>query len=322
MNTTGSINVSSLYQRPWLRDEIFVSILTVIALYLNVALAIFEYNKNRKKDPKENSKKIQDFLSDGSLCLVAAVFVLIRCCLEQIELRLGRESNLACRIYQHLLVEVYHLSLTCLYILLWMRQLKMYRHRALRHLSTKPLRIASYGVLFGILASSIASAASYLVTFTLIASPQGCVYDLSFPDGPPSSLPGYLLFAISFVFQFSLLALLLNPLMNHYRIQICRSSDVDPPKTKKNVRETIIRLTVCTTICVLSDGVSSSLLIFVHDATTPIMFWANVYTTNLILNVVTVVCSFADWKERLFPCLKSNFDAVLQTSGSNGSSAV
>lgn len=320
-----SVNISVTYERSWLGDEIFASTLTVIAVYLTIVLGVYEYRKKQKKDQKEQSfkKRIGEFLSEGSLCFIAVIFVLIRCCCEQIELRLGRTSNRACRVYQHLLVEVYHLSLTCLYVLLWSRQLKMYRHRGLRHLSSKPLRILSYAILLGILASSAVSAVLYLTTFTLIATPQGCVYDLFYPDGPPSSLPGYLLFAIAFVFQFSLLGLLVNPMVKHYRLQMCCcSEDNDPPKTKNNIRGMILRLCVCTTICVLSDGVASSLLVFVHNPTTPIMFWANIYTVNLIFNIFTVVCSFANWKQRLFPCYKPTYDTVSQTAATTGSSAV
>ncbi|XP_076823070.1 uncharacterized protein LOC143469304 [Clavelina lepadiformis] len=326
MNTSArNYSVYLYYKRPWLRDELFAAILTVIAFYLVVALSIFEVRSRRKVDQgkkKGFGQKLLDFSSKGSLCLVAVIFAFIRCLCEQIELRLGRKSDLACLIYLHQLVEVFHLALTSLYLILWTRQLKMYRHRALRHLGSPFLRAISVLVLFGILGTSIASAASYLSTFTMISSPVGCVYDLSYPNGVPSSLPGYLLFAISFIFQSCLLALLVYPLAKHYHLQICCCRVEMPPKQEK-IKKTIIRLCVCTLVCVLSDLVSSALLIFLHDGISPIFFWANIYTTNLLINIVAVVISFADWKRRLFPCFSIEYDGVTATgSGPTSSSAV
>jgi len=306
------------YERPWIRDEIFLACLTAISLYLTITLAIFECKRTKREQnlPKESSLKIkiENVLTNGSLCLAAVIITLIRCLCEQIELRLGRSSDLACRIYQHELAEVYHVALTCLYILLWVRQLKLYRHPVLKNLSSPLLRFVSYSVILGIIGSSVASISSYVVTFTLIASPVGCVYDLSFPDGPPSSLPGMLLFIIAVVFQTSLLGLVVYPLIKQYNIRFCCSSN-EAENKHENVRYTIIRLSICTAICVISDGISSALLIFVHDGVSPISLWANIYTVNLLLNIVAVVCSFADWKERLFPCVKIDYNTVSSNSG-------
>ena len=313
------------YERPWIRDEIFATSLTVISFYITIALALYEF-KYKKNEATETdfTSKLENFLSGGSLCLVAIVFTFIRCLFEQTELRFGRFSDLACRIYQHELAEVYHLALTSLYLLLWTRQLKLYRHRALKHLGSPLLRFVSYAVILGILGSSIASVTSYLTTFTLIASPNGCIYDLSFlytADSPPSSLPGILLFAIAVVFQFSLLGLMVYPLVKQYKVHLC-GQDSFADKKHQNVRKTIVRLTICTTVCVISDGISSYLLVFVHDGVTPIMFWANIYTVNLLFNIIAVVCSFADWRKRLIPCYKGEYQTVAGASASSGSSTV
>ena len=303
MNNSSLINGTGLYtDRPWLRDEIFVSVLTAISVYLTMSLIVFRCRKNKDVSQKETKpkNKFESALNRGPLCLIAVIFCLIRCLFEQVELRMGTFSDLACRIYQHQAAEIYHVSLTSLYLLLWSRQVTIYRHRTLRHLSSASLRITSYLVIFGILACSIASATSYLVTFTLIASPVGCVYDLSYPDGPPSSLPGILLFIISFVFQFAILGLLVYPLIKHYRI-CCRTEPLKASSSRK-VRDTVIRLSICTTICVISDGVSSYLLVFVNEGNSPISFWSSIYTANLLINIIAVICSFADWKSRLLPC--------------------
>ena len=102
MIINGSSNISSFYQRPWLRDEIFASSLIAFALYLTIALAVFQCNREQPRNQKRQNWrcKFEDFLSDGSLCLVAAIFAMIIICVSnQVELRLGQKSNLVCRIY-------------------------------------------------------------------------------------------------------------------------------------------------------------------------------------------------------------------------------
>ena len=138
MNINNTSYTNSSYHRPWLRDEIFASSLTAFVLYLTIALAVFQYKQEQRKNPRrQNWKcKIEDFLSDGSLCLVAAILGIILCLFNQVKLRLGRKSNLACRVYQQVFAIMCQCSMCCLYMLLWARQLKVYRHPALNHLRT------------------------------------------------------------------------------------------------------------------------------------------------------------------------------------------
>jgi len=335
-SSTGNVTIPSAadllrkmgYVRPILRDELFTWVLLSLAVYLVLALSIFEWKSNRvgkkkSKNHQSSAKKLENFLSRGSLCLLAAVFALARCLFQQLELRLGDKSELVCTIYQHQLVEVYHTSLTCLYLLLWARQLKMYKHKALRHLGSPLLRFVSVVVIVGIMASQCATATTYLITFDLITSPFGCVYDLAAITDPESSkLVGLLLFATSFVFQFTLLGLLSYPLVKHYRIGVCCSPEQNEKSTSHNVRRTIIRLSICTTACVLSDMVASCLLMFLHDGITPIMFWADVYSANLLFNILFVTLSFTDWKRRLWPCTSLTYNEVASSSNAASSSGV
>lgn len=315
------------YERPWLRDEILTSFLTALALYLVVSLFTFEIIQGRNKAKegkkiKNLSRRVEDFLSQGALCLAAAIFALVRCIFEQIELRFGTTSDLACKIYQHQLVEIFHTSLTCLYLLLWSRQLKMYKHKALRHLGSPLLRFISMVVIIGYIASGAATAITYLINFTLISSRIGCVYDLTKIDPQNSTLPGLLLFVSALVFQFALLGLLIYPLVKHYKIRVCCGGSDGSRQNSGNVRRTVIRLSVCASVCVLSDMVSCVLLMTLHNGVTPISFWANVYTINLLVNILTVTLSFVDWKRRLFPWRSYSYKEVATNANQTSSSAL
>ena len=303
MNLTKPPNdTESLYKRPWLRDEIFVACLTAIATYLTITLSMYEFRqKNEEKLKLFSLKELKTSLSRGSLCLIAVCICVIRVFFEQIELRLGTVFDLACRFYQVQLIITYHTSVSCIYILLWARQVNMYRHPALRRLRSSALRVASVVVLIGMLGCFLTNIVTYIVFFTLVSSPNGCVYDSSNVSGPPSFLPGVIMLFGSVVFQFSLLGLLVYPLIKRYRV--CRKSDapISGVLISTHVKKPIVRLFVCATICVVSDGVASYLLVYVYDGVKPVFFWVNIYTVNLLCNIVAVIRSFANWKQRLFP---------------------
>ena len=309
MYINGSSNISFFYQRPWLRDEIFASSLIGIALYLTIALAVFQCNREQPRNQKRQNWrcKIEDFLSDGSLCLAAAIFAMILCLFNQIELRLGQKSDLACRVYQQVFNFVYQFAMCCLYVLLWTRQLKLYRHPALIHLRTKRFRVGSWVVLIGILNSFVGILVSYGINHSLVASPQGCNYKTSLVDDElEKSLVkvAVIIFSIMFIFQIYLLAMFAYPLIVHFGVCKCCFSNALPPKNQQKIRAMIIRLSICSSMSVFSDGITLAVFWFFYNPETTAMFWFCLYAVNVIFNIVSVVRSFSNWKQRLIPCLK------------------
>ena len=307
--SSNSSNISSFYQRPWLRDEIFALSLIAFALYLTIALAVFQYNREQPRNQKKQNWKckFEDFLSDGSLCLVAAIFAMIICVFNQVELRLGQKSNLVCRIYQLLSNFMYQLVMCCLYTLLWTRQLKLYRHPALIHLRTKRFRVCSWVVLIGILSSFVANFMVYQINYPLLASPQGCVFNISsVNDELKKSFDVRVgaTFLIMFIFQIYLFAMFAYPLIVHFGVCKYCFSNALPPKNQQKTRAIIIRLSICSSMNVFSDGITLTLFWFFYNRETPIMFWFCMYTVNVIFNIVSVVRSFSNWKQRFIPCLK------------------
>ena len=309
MNINDSSNISSSYQRPWLRDEIFASSLTAFSLYLTIALAVFQYNREQPKNQKRQNWrcKIEDFLSDGSLCLIAAIFAMIICHFNQVELRLGQKSDLACRVYQQVSIFMYQFAMCCLYVLLWTRQLKLYRHPALTHLRTKRFRVCSWIVLVGILGSFIGTLVSHVIDHNLVASPQGCNYNFSFVDDELEKSfdkVAVIIFSIMFIFQIYLLAMFAYPLIVYFGVCKYCFSNALPPKNQQKTRAMIIRLSICSSMNVFSDGITLALFWFFYNPETTAMFWFCMYTVNVIFNIVSVVRSFSNWKQRLIPCLK------------------
>ena len=318
INDTSYTNFS--YQRPWLRDEIFTSSLTAFVLYLTIALAVFQYRKKQPKNPRRQNWrcKMEDFLSDGSLCLVAVILGMIICLLNQIELRFGRKSNLACQVYQQGYGFAYHCSLCSLYTLLWTRQLKLYRHPALIHLRTKRLRVGSWVLLVGILSSFMGNFVIYQINYPLIASPQGCVFGFSSVDDELKKsidVAAGVTFLIMFIFQIYLLAMFAYPLTVHFGLCKCCFSDAIAPKNQQKIQELIIRLSICGSMSVFSDGLTLALFVFFYDPEKPIMFWYCMYAFNVIFNIVSIVRSFSSWKQRLIPCLKINRKGIAKPKG-------
>ncbi|XP_078489892.1 uncharacterized protein LOC144746361 [Ciona intestinalis] len=313
-NSTGILK----YERQWVRDEIIAASLTCVAFYLVISLAIFELRKSRieengkKMELKQTKcKQIENVFSRGTLCLVAAIFTFFRCLGEQIELRFGTTSDAACLVYQHLFVYNYQIPLLAQYLLLWTRQRKMYRHRTLRHLTSSTMKFISGSVILGIFLSSFITVVCYFYSFRLKSSPNGCVYDIVVGDTPSSGIPGLMMFGSAFVFQLLLLGLLVYPLIRHYHIR-CLGSQQNTGS--ENVRRTIFRISICTLVCVISDCAASTSMAFLHETENPIMFWANMFSLNLIINVITVTHSFVDWKRRLLPCYRVDYDVVAKAN--------
>ena len=205
-------------------------------------------------------------------------------------------------------------------MLLWARQLKVYCHPTLNHLRTKRFPFGSWIVLIGIIGSFIGTFVSYLINYTLIASTQGCVIGFSLVDDELKKnldrVAGTM-FLIMLVFQIYLLAMFAYPFIIHFGVCECCFSNALQRKNQQKVRELIIRLSICSSLSVFSDGITLGVVCFFYDPEKPVMFWYCMYTLNVIFSIVSVVRSFSDWKQRLVPCLK-----ITKTAGKPGGKSI
>lgn len=198
----------------------------------------------------------------------------------------------------------------------------------MKNLYSVPVMGLVWSALFCIIASSALNTTIFLVTVTSIDSPQGCILGETISVSPTIR---YVILVLSTVASQSvLLSLFLVPLIKHRsnvkkltarsrsmstvsqvsvgkkpfgRMTAQRSSI--PRQSKKIKREkrlfgVIMRVLVTAVTCVISDVVAAVVTIDLNSF--PRVLTNMVFNLNLIVNVVSVLLSFGDWKDRIAPC--------------------
>ena len=178
---------------------------------------------------------------------------------------------------------------------------------------TKRFRVGSWLVLIGTLSSFVGIFVVYQINYPLLASPQRCVFSISSVDDElKKSLDVRVgvMFLIMFTFQIYLFAMFAYPLIVHFGVCKCCFSNALHPTNQQKIRAMIIRLSICCSINSFSDGIVFALFCFFYNPEMPAMFWFCMYTVNVTFNIISVVRSFSNWKQRLIPCLKIKKKAV------------
>jgi len=271
-----------ILNRSKLTESILGGILFAISIYLTGATVWYHVRFGKRNLRKTNF-----------LCTLAVMALLIRIAAVHILLYGGYISDQLCNTTLVFSYLCFCLNRFLPYVVLWMRQRGIYKKSIQGSLYTIRVKIVSGITLAGIVLFQPALTALQLTFTRYVASPFGCILankDL-FLGFLRKASP--IFFGVSALFQLLLLGLVLYPLVEH---------DKKKGFKQMSVRKTIIRLGICTSVCIISDlafllakqlkppGISSLLtaLFSCCDNTT---------------NVVAMLASFADFRLRFFPSL-------------------
>ena len=260
-------------------------------------LSLHEHKVQQKNKKEGNKRGINthhvDRLGDRTrwLCLAAAIFALIRYVLDMIEIFEGEIAEEPCKWVRHVKGVFQCATLTCLYLVLWLRQRHFYQLPALHHLSGRVVRFCSYAVIFFMVAANIVTITLYVATRTYMTSSRGCRIKWSIGW---NKLPGLLLFIFTTSFQLILLGLLIYPLYRHKSISTVAG----------NRRQVALfkRLTIATSVAMVTTGVVSILAITALSKNYGALRQV-AYGLDMSVTMLSVVCSFQDWRSRLCSCL-------------------
>jgi len=122
---------------------------------------------------------------------------------------------------------------------------------------------------------------------------EGCL-KLQSHDG--NAVKWGLLVTSTVLFQATLLCLFVHPLCLHRKQMLHHGFDA------KSVMPVIRRAFVTAAVCILSDTANAVFAIANMQSLNYIRHTA--YGCNMFINMVALICSFADWRRRLFPFLK------------------
>lgn len=257
-------------------DLVIVLFLISVSFYL-VIITIVYYLKYAERNLRWTN----------FLCCISAMEILFESSWFLLEVRLVVSTNEFCAVYSTVNVCLATSNRTAIYIVFWFRQRSFYRG-FLKHSSKKKrLNLMSNSLLVAIVVFGLIQIFT-LSFIPIYASPHGCQIGKS-SDFLQIFAPA--VFFIIALFQVLLLIPVLYPVAKH--ISATRKGD---PNGK--LEAVIIRLCICTSICLVTDVVFLAVSVN-QPAGVSFSFIPICYAVNTVVNVVSMLVSFADYKLRL-----------------------
>ena len=269
------------------------------SLYLCVVLLVYEIRTAKNKRPTVNH-----------LLLFSAVNALVSCTSQLLELFVG----VYCAVYRWVNAITLVLGVAIVYTVIWSRQRNFYLDPLLKRTVAKPIRWISKGIIVGVYVALGSLIPTFVLTYDYILSEYGCIVQWSGARVTNIVLP--LLFCIlcgNTLFQFTLLGLVVYPLcvripstpkqVKNQKNLLQRTSSTK--SMRSDIQQVVRRLSIATFVCVLSTLIAN---VFVVLSVLNILqaFYSNLFVLDLLVNTVASVCSFVNWKKRLFPFWCSN----------------
>ena len=257
-------------------------VLLIGGTYLLITLSFYEYQvalKNRKVVKKK------------LLCLLAAVFTLLRFIFEIVEVFESSVDPSPCTWVRQVKAILQCGAITCIYLVLWFRQRQFYRMPTLEHHNTRTIRFFSGSVIVIMVIANLVTILLYLVTRAYHASGRGCVVLWSTVW---TKLPGLFLFIFTTAFQVILVGLLINLLCKHGTSSSLSGSN--------RQIQLIKRVSIAAVVAVLTTALASLLAITAFSGNYGALRQV-VYDVDLLVSLLTIILSFEDWKARVTSCL-------------------
>ncbi|CAK8688690.1 unnamed protein product [Clavelina lepadiformis] len=295
---------SDTIKKQYVGALIISCLLVVMGIYLVVCLLFYEYRvgmKNRQigRLNRKRQKLVRDRVADWLrwLCLIASMLALVRFGLELVEIELGQSSSTICNPIRKSKGVLICAVITCLYLVLWLRQRKFYRTPAMLHLSNKIIRFFSRSVIIIMAIASVLTISLYVATRGYQSSGRGCIVQWSSIRTKVRELPGLLQFIFTTLFQVILLGLFIYPLQKH---RVAMKSVVSSGPNKEI--DVIKRITIATLVAMITDGVAGLIALFAFANSFEVLDHL-VYDVDMLVNLLAIICSFADWRTQMAPFL-------------------
>ena len=292
--TSGTANVMSSrdFSTEHTLSTVFGITLLFFGTYLLFSLSFYEYQQLAFKNNKvTNKQKKIEPRTWRLLCLIAAVFALLRFIVDIIEVFQTQITSDPCRWLRQVKAILSCGAITCIYLVLWLRQRHFYSLPALEHLSSRTIRFFSGSVIFIMVAANLVTIVLYVATRGYESTDRGCTVAWSTVW---TKLPGLLLFLFTASFQTILVGLFINLLYNH------RKSSKLPENEKET--QLIKRVSIAAVVAVVTTAIVSLLSVTALSGNYGALR-QTVYSIDIFISLLCVIFSFKDWRARLFVCL-------------------
>lgn len=313
----------TIFRSEMIKAHMFAPVLGLITLYLTttqIAYLILKKSSFTKttqgSEASTNSRpkttKIDDrqAIAIALMCILVELMAFLR---VTIDLRLfyGRHDTYGCNLSIKFKVVTSSIGLTAFYLVLWLRQRIFYKDPRLKHLSSRFTQVVSWGISIILVGTSLVGAAVFSFGVRYVATPVGC----RVVQSELSVARWILLSSGTVVFQICLLALFIHPLVKHYRTM---RQIRNPDKRANPVVKLVVRSTVISLISIISDIISVVIIFYAPNSAS---YSNRLYDINVVINVVSLIFAFPDWRERLMPWRMAKKEAVneVTTSPRSGS---
>ncbi|XP_076824764.1 uncharacterized protein LOC143470483 [Clavelina lepadiformis] len=274
---------------------VFTTMCTAIVIYICVSMILFACRKKFFLCRQEQRFSITNEKSrrDGAV-LTMLVFVTVisflMYMLVEMPLFWGVESPY-CMHYHRTKIVCTAVGLFSVYFALWYRVYTVfYLNPLLRSTTSKPARVLNRLTLVFLFFMTIVNMTVFLVSPLYQTTPVGC---LKVQSKKGASVKWGLLVSTTITFQLLLLYSLIYPLNVH------RKKMHDRGLEGKTTFPLIKRAAITAGVVILSDTLNA---VYALVNKQDIVYIRHiVYGTNMLINLLALLFSFTDWRERIFP---------------------
>ncbi|XP_077970609.1 uncharacterized protein LOC144425127 [Styela clava] len=278
----------------WLFCFAMTAIFLAFSVYLLIAMIFYQVQirstkKNINSRPGSERKGGSSKFIDGLLilCTVSSIVRLI----------FDFWIEVSCVFSMTLNIALAAMCFACCYIMLWRRQRLLYAHKLMKYLASPVIKALSWVTLVILIISIILNC----VFFVILGINYGTTerYKCEFGESNKwYTIKWIVLASTTVTFQSILLVLFIYPLCDHEKkMQI---ANVQRPAMP--LQSLLRRVLVTAIICMFSDILMAVLSSVIIRPTGEIYSLA--YTIDIAINIVSIICSFSDWRYRLMPFQK------------------
>ena len=191
-------------------------------------------------------------------------------------------------------------GLTFTYIFLWFRQYSFYHRTNYKHLSSNSIRVISSVTITLLLIHIVAYVAIMSTAEQLAASSKeaGCTY-----FGVVDHVIAFLRFTAAFNLSvtLTLFGLFMYPVVLSSGFRGCKINDDDRKETA-DVKRTLRISVFSVASCIVSDMLVIVVGNILASIEVPTFYTTSCYNLSLLINVISLICTYDRWKEILFGC--------------------
>ena len=299
-NTCTNTNVYKTLS--WILTQILALAVFIFCIWSSVSINVHVRRKKNLKNKRNEFNKTSLMVLAMFIPAVTAVRVLF----TQTDLivsliaQVGATGDLICNLVSNLTTAMFIVSITPMYLFLWVRQRTVYVQPSMKFLNTVKVKLASYLALFQFFIVGIPATVFLVNNSSYRMLEHGCAKE---PNKSNSGkIIGLIFISNLVVTQIILFLLFVYPLSKHY----FKNTERDKANCyelknscNQKLKKAINFSAFSTLICTLCEVTALILATVVLPDSTPRYIISCIFDVSLLANIFAVILSFEDYKSIL-----------------------